>query len=70
MNIPESEDHNITTQDLIEDILADDLDLDTQNIRFHAVYRIGKPREGKTRPILARLVCRQIVTLFLHGKTN
>ena len=49
MNIPESEDRNVTSQDLIYGIIGDDLEIDTSNISFHAVHRIGKKREGKAR---------------------
>ena len=30
---------------------------DTAKSRFHAVHRIGKPKENKHRPIIARFVC-------------
>ena len=36
-----------------------DLKIDVTNIPFHAVHRVGKPAVGKTRPIIARFLCRE-----------
>ena len=33
--------------------------MDTAQIRFHAVYRTGKRKENKHRPITAHFVCRK-----------
>ena len=33
--------------------------MDTAQIRFHAVYRTGKQKENKHRPIIAPFVCRE-----------
>ncbi|CAH3033402.1 unnamed protein product [Porites lobata] len=44
-NIPESEE--------------EELHMDTAQIRFHPVHRIGKRKENKHRPIIARFVCRE-----------
>ena len=33
--------------------------MDTAQIRFHAVHRIGKRKENKHRPIIVRFVCRE-----------
>ena len=33
--------------------------MDTAQIRFHAVYRTGKRKENKHRPITAHFVCRE-----------
>ena len=33
--------------------------MDTAQIRFHAVHRIGMQKENKHRPIIARFVCRE-----------
>ena len=33
--------------------------MDTAQIRFHAVHQIGKRKENKHRPIIARFVCRE-----------
>ena len=55
MNIPERKDENCF--DVIYDIIENELCIDPENILFHAVHRIGKPREAddaKPRPIIAR----------------
>ena len=44
---------------MIYDILQRDLKLDTSLIRFHAVHRVGKLMQGRTRPIIARFVSRE-----------
>ena len=59
MNIPETENRDITTRDLVYDILSHDLNVDTNDIRFHAVHRVGKPSKSRIRPIIARFVCRE-----------
>ena len=41
---------------MIYDILQRDLELDTSLIRFHAVHRVGKLMQGRTRPIIVRFV--------------
>lgn len=60
MNIPERKDENCS--DVIYDIIENELRIDPENILFHAVHRIGKPREAddaKPRPIIARFLCRE-----------
>ena len=59
MNIPETENRDITTRDLVYDILSHDLNVDTNDIRFHAVHRVGKPSKSRIRSIIARFVCRE-----------
>ena len=44
---------------MIYDILQRDLELDTSLIRFHAVHRVGKRMQGRTRPIIVRFVSRE-----------
>ena len=44
---------------MIINLLQNDQKIDVTNIRFHAVHRVGKPAVGKTRPIIARFVCRE-----------
>ena len=39
-------------------ILQKELQMDTAQIRFHAVYRIDKRKDNKHRPIIAPFVCR------------
>ena len=43
MNIPERRDENCV--DVVYDIIENELNNDQENIQFHAVHRIGKPRE-------------------------
>ena len=60
MNIPERKDENCS--DVIYDIIENELRIEPENILFHAVHRIGKPREAddaKPRPIIARFLCRE-----------
>ena len=44
---------------LILSILQKELQMDTAQIWFHAVHRIGKQKENKHRPIIARFFCRE-----------
>ena len=60
MNIPERRDENCV--DVVYDIIENELNIDPENIQFHAVHRIGKPREAtdaNPRPIIARFLCRE-----------
>ena len=50
-NIPESEEEGSSLQK--------ELQMDTAQIRFHGVHRIGKRKENKHRPIIGRFVCRE-----------
>ena len=57
MNVPERDGENC--KDLVLSIVRNDLDINTDNIRFHAVHRLGKVLPGRNRPIIARFVCRE-----------
>ena len=61
MNIPERRrDENCV--DVVYDIIENELNIDPENIQFHAVHRNGKPREAtdaNPRPIIARFLCRE-----------
>ena len=62
MNIPESRGENC--QDIIYDVLENDLKMNIQDIRFHAVHRVGKPQSNgatpaRPRPIIARFAVRE-----------
>ena len=57
MNLPE--DRGEYCKGMIINLIQNDLKIDVTNIRFHAVHRVGKPAVGKTRPIIARFVCRE-----------
>ena len=50
---------NHSPKQVILSILQKELQMDTAQIRFHAVHRIGKRKENKHRPIIARFVCRE-----------
>ena len=56
MNLPV--DRGEDCKGMIINLIQNDLKIDVTNIRFHAVHRVGKPAVGKTRPIIARFVCR------------
>ena len=62
MNIPETKSE--ICQDIIYDIIENDLKINADDIRFHAVQRVGKPPSNETsasrpRPIIARFVIRE-----------
>ena len=62
MNIPKSRGENC--RDIIYDVLENDLKMNVEKIRFHAVHRVGKSQHnGATpacpRPIIARFVVRK-----------
>ena len=57
MNLPE--DRGEDCKGMITNLIQNDLKIDVTNVRFHAVHRVGKPAVGKTRPIIARFVCRE-----------
>ena len=53
-NIPESEEEGVnhSPKQVILSILQKELQMDTAQIRFHAVHRIGKRKENKHRSII------------------
>ena len=62
MNISESRGENC--QDIIYDVRENDLKMDIQVIRFHAVHRVGKPQSNgatpvRPRPTIARFAVRE-----------
>ena len=69
-NIPEAreKDQNLTPKQLICDILQKEMNLDPSKIRFQAVHRIGKQKENKNRPVIARFVCREDRDLVFSRK--
>ena len=56
-NIKETEKEDCKA--VIYDILQRDLELDTSLMRFHAVHRVGKLMQGRTRPIIVCFVSRE-----------
>ena len=63
MNIPERENENC--MDIVYDIIENDLYSNPEDIRCHAVHRVGKPptrvdsTTRRLRPIIARFVIRE-----------
>ena len=58
MNLPE--DRGEDCKGMIINLIQNDLKIDVTNVRFHAVHRVGKPTVGKSRPIIARFMCREV----------
>ena len=61
MNVPECNDENC--MDVVYDIIENDMNINVEDIHFHAVHRVGKPRseDAKSfpRPIIARFLSRE-----------
>ena len=57
INIEEKEHEDCKA--VVYNILEKELSVDTSNIRFHAVHRVGKKIHGRRRPIIVRFVCRE-----------
>ena len=76
MNIPERQGENCC--DLVYDLIENELKISTQDIRFHAVHRVGKPAvqnvdnstSARPRPIIARFVSREHTEQVLGVKNR
>ena len=72
MNVPEQEDENYAN--IIYDIIENELNMDVENLQFHAIHRVGKRRSSDEtskaypRPIIARFLCREDRDRVLKGK--
>lgn len=44
---------------LIYEVIQNEMGIDTANIKFHAVHRVGKKMENRCRPIIARFISRE-----------
>jgi small-conductance mechanosensitive channel len=44
---------------LIYEVIEKEMGIDTANIKFHAVHRVGKKMENRCRPIIARFISRE-----------
>ena len=73
MNVPEREGENCA--DIIYDIIENELDMDVENLQFHAIHRVGKRRSpdetskaAYPRPIIARFLCREDRDMVLKAK--
>ena len=56
-NITEIEKEDCKT--LIHRVIQNEMDIDTSDIKLHAVHRVGVKQEGRCRPIIARFISRQ-----------
>ena len=56
-NIPEHPCENC--RELIFGIMTKEMDMETSQMRCHAVHRMGKSIQGSPRPIIVRIVCRE-----------
>ena len=74
MNVPELEGENWAN--IIYDIIENELNMDVENLQFHAINRVGKRRSSdetsKTYPraIIARFLCREDRDMVLKGKAR
>ena len=74
MNVPEQEGENCAN--IIYDIIENELNMDVENLQFHAIHRVGKRRSSDEtskaypRPIIARFLCREDRDMVLKGKAR
>ena len=72
MNVPEQEGENCAN--IIYDIIENELNMDVENLQFHAIHRVGKRRSSDEtskaypRPIIARFLCREDRDMVLKAK--
>ena len=62
MNVPECKDENCI--DVVYDMIENEMNINVEDIHFHAVHRVGKPRSEDAsksipRPIIARFLSRE-----------
>lgn len=55
---------------VIHDIIENDLGIDSKNIKFHAVHRVGKKVEGRHRSIIARFISREDRDLIWKNRSK
>ncbi|XP_044184561.1 uncharacterized protein LOC122964772 [Acropora millepora] len=53
-NITEEEGEDCKS--LIYEVIQNEMGIDTANIKFHAVHRVGRKMENRCRPIIARFI--------------
>ena len=76
MNLPEQEGENCTN--IINDIIENELNIDVENLQFHAIHRVGKRRSSDEtskaypRPIyiIARFLFREDRDMVLKAKVR
>ena len=72
MNLPEQDCENCAN--IIYDIIENELNMDVENLQFHAIHRVGKRRSSDEtskaypRPIIARFLCREDRDMVLKAK--
>ena len=72
MNVPEQEGENCAN--IIYDIIENELNMDVENLQFHAIHRVEKRRSSDEtskaypRPIIARFLCREDRDMVLKAK--
>ena len=75
MNIPEEPDENCS--DIVYDIIQNELNINVENMYFHAVHRVGKARsatgEGEKaipRPVIVRFLLRSDKDKVMSAKNK
>ena len=75
MNVPEqTEQEGENCANNIFDIIKNELNIDVENLKFHAIHRVGKRRSSDEtskaypRPIIARFLCREDRDMVLKAK--
>jgi len=53
---------------LIYNVIQEDMGIDTSEIKFHALHRVGKKMESRCRPIIARFISREDKNLIWQRK--
>ena len=72
MNVPEQEGENCAN--IIYDIIENELNMDVENLQFHAIHRVGKRRSSDEtskaypRPVIARFLSRGDRDMVLRAK--
>ena len=75
MNVPEqTEQEGENCADNIYDIIENELNIDVENLKFHAIHRVGKRRSSDEtskaypRPVIARFLSREDRDMVLRAK--
>lgn len=55
---------------VIHNIIENDLGIDSKNIKFHAVHRVGKKVEGRHRSIIERFISREDRDLIWKNRSK
>ena len=72
MNVPEQEGENCAN--IIYDIIEKELNMDVENLQFHAIHRVGKRRSSDEtskaypRPVIAHFLSREDRDMVLRAK--